>query len=125
MKSSKWKKFEKVAAAVRRLEQDGSSIKWNSRVAGNRFDAVIRSAYEGREFLIVVDCVDCGAPVTAAVEAFSKKVAAAGADLGIMASASEYTEDAFKLSADHPAALLTREAIDRSSEERTFNAAAI
>lgn len=122
MKNSKWKKFEKVAAGVRRVEQQGAVVKWNSRIAGHRFDAVIRSRYEGREILIVVGCVDNSAPVSvAAVKKFAKEVEAAGAHMGIMVSASEYTEDAFKLSGDHPVALLDWATINRSSEEEMAN----
>jgi hypothetical protein len=118
MKKLKWKKFEKVAAAIRRLEQEGVSVNWNSRIAGHRFDAILRPRYEGREFLFVVRCVDYSAPVTAAtVESFAREVEAASAHMGIMVSASEYTEDAFKLSADHSVALLDWETINRSSEE--------
>lgn len=122
VKNDKWKKFEKVAAAIRRAEQYGSSVKWNSRVAVNRFDAVIRSEYEGREFLIVLDCVDHGAPVTAAtVRRFAEKVEAAGADIGVMASAAEYLQDAFELSRDHAVALLDWETINQASEEKLAN----
>lgn len=117
MKRNKWGKFEKVAAAIRRLGQEGASVKWNSRIAGYKFDAVLRSRHEGREILIIVNCVDSSAPVTApTVRRFAKEVEAAGVHMGIMASLSEYTQDAFKLSGDHSVALLDKETIDRFSE---------
>jgi hypothetical protein len=118
MKNGRWKRFEKVTTAIRRVEQEGASVKWNSRVEGYRFDAVIRSTYEGREITLVVRCVDYGAPVTeAAVRRFAEEVEAAGVHMGIMVCASEFTQDAFKLSASHSVALLDWEIINRSSEE--------
>src|ERR1051325_2970569 len=119
MKNGKWKKFERVTEAIHRVERGGASVKWNSRVAGRRFDAVIRSKYEGREFLIVVHFVDHGAPATeAAVRKFDKDVEDAGAHMGIMVSASGYTEEAFKLSHDHSVALLGWDVINQFSEDK-------
>lgn len=118
MKSTKWQKFGKVAAAIRRAERGGASVKWNTRLAGNRFDAAIHSRHGDREYLIVVDCVDHGAPVKAAtVRSFAGKAEAAGAHMGIMASASEYLEEAIDLTGDHGVFLLDWKTISRYSEE--------
>lgn len=122
MKNSKWKNFERVAEAIRRMERGGAPVKWNSRVAGRRFDAVIRPTYEGREFLIVVQCVDHSAPVTeAAVRGFDKEVDAAGAHIGIVVSASGYTEEALKFSRDLSVTLLSRDAISQISDDELAN----
>ncbi len=118
MKNGKWKKFEKVAAAIRRVEQGGASVKWNTRIAGHRIDAILRARYEDREFLFVVSFVAQNTPVAAAtVKRFAGEAEAAGAHMGIMVSASGYTEEAFKLSGDHSVVMVDQEVIDRSSEE--------
>lgn len=118
MMSTKWQKFGKVAAAIRRAERGGASVKWNTRLAGNRFDAALHSRHGDREYLIVIDCVDHVAPVTAAtVRSFAVKAEAAGAHMGIMASASEYLEEAIDLTGDHGVFLLDWKTISRYSEE--------
>ena len=66
MKSTKWKKFARVAEAIERVRNDGAMVKWNSRLAGARFDVVIWSTYERHEFLIVVNCLDVDVPITPA-----------------------------------------------------------
>lgn len=117
MKNSKWKKFERVAEAIRRVEREGASVKWNSRLAGYRFDALIRPTYEGKEFLIAVQCVDYGAPVAeAAVKRFDKEVEAADAHMGIVVSASGYTEEAVQISHDLSVTLLSCDAVSRFSD---------
>lgn len=107
MKSAKWKKFARVAAAVERVQRDGANVKWNSRLVGERFDIVIRATYERHELLIVVNCVDIGSAVTpATVNNFAQKVERSGAHMGIMVSTSGYEEGALKLSADLSVGLL-------------------
>lgn len=117
MKSTKWKKFARVAEAIERVRNDGAVVKWNSRLAGARFDVVIRSTYERHEFLIVVNCLDVDLPVTpTTVKAFARKVELSGAHMGVMASSSGYEEEAFNLSADHSVALLDGATMDEMSE---------
>ena len=83
-------KFEKLAAAIRNAAQRGAVVKWNSRLAGQRFNAVLRIGYEDREYLVVVDCIDDESLVTSArVAAFAGKTESAGAHVAILASLSE------------------------------------
>jgi hypothetical protein len=118
MKNGKWKKFEKVTEAIRRVGREGTSVKWNSHVAGHRFNSVIRPVYEGREFLITVQCVDHSVPVTeAAVRRFDKEVEAAGAHMGIVVSASGYTEEALKVSRNLSVTLLSCDVVSQFSDD--------
>ena len=122
MKSTKWKKFARVAEAIERVQRDSATVKWNSRVAGERFDVVIRAGYESHEFLIVVSCVDVGSPVTpATVRSFARRVVLSGAHMGVMVSLSGYEEEAFKLSADHSVALLDGTTMDELSDVTLAN----
>src|ERR1043166_8566958 len=117
MKSTKWKKVARVAEAIERVRNDGAVVKWNSRLAGDRFDVVIRSTYEGHEILIVVNCLDVDVPATpATVKTFARRVELSGAHMGVMVSSSGYEEEAFNLSAAHSVALLDAATMDEMSE---------
>ncbi len=119
MRRNCWAKFKKVADAIRTVELAGASVKWNSRLNGQRFDAVLSSTYEGQEFLLVVDCVDHGATVQASVvRGFGRKVDQSGAQMGVMVSASDYDQEAFKLSAEYSVALVDWNTVDLISEDK-------
>ena len=108
MNNNKWIKFEKLAAAIRNAAQRGAAVKWNSRLAGQRFDAVLRVGYESREYLLVVDCINDKSLVTSArVATFANKAESAGAHVGILASLSECQQEAFELTGEKPVWLLT------------------
>lgn len=119
MRGNKWRRFERLAAAIRNAEQNGVPVKWNTRIAGHRFDAAVSPGYQHGEYLIVVNCVEGNTPVTAArVKSFAKTVEAAGAHLGIMASTSDYSQDAFELTAKHSVALLSGTILNEMSERQ-------
>src|SRR5258707_10063716 len=118
MKKTLWTKFEKVAAAMRHLEGEGSLVKWNARINQQKFDAAIRRTYNGIDFLIVMDCIDFTSPIKAAtVKAFARKVDAASAHFGLLVSSSEYLDDAFKLTAEYPVYFLDSAKMHQISEE--------
>jgi hypothetical protein len=118
MRNNRWVKFEKLAAAIRNAEQRGALVKWNSRLAGQRFDAVLRVGYAGGEGLLVVDCINDRYLVTPErVAAFAKKAESAGAHVGILASLSEYQHEAFELTGEHAVWLLTPEFIEDATEQ--------
>lgn len=119
MRRNRWTKFRKVADAIQSVELTGATVKWNSRLNGQRFDAVLRSRYEGREFLIVVDCIDRGVAIPAPVVlGFAKKVDRSGAQMGVMICSSDYEPEAFKLSAEHSVALMNWDTVNSISEEK-------
>jgi hypothetical protein len=119
MKRNPWTKFKRVADAIRSIEPTGTSVKWNSRLSGQRFDAVLRSVYEGQEFLIVVDCIDRSVAIPApVVKGFAKKVDRSGAQMGVMICSSDYELEAFKLSAEHSVALMDWNTVNSISEEQ-------
>ncbi len=41
-KTPKWKKFERLVAAIHSAEQKGASVKWNDAINGRQFDVTIR-----------------------------------------------------------------------------------
>ncbi len=119
MKRNPWTKFKKVADAVQSIDPTGATVKWNSRLNGQRFDVVLRSRYEGQEFLIVVDCIDRGLAIPApVVMGFAKKVDRSGAQMGVMICSSDYEPEAFKLSAEHSVALMNWNTVNSISEEK-------
>lgn len=101
----------------------GLPVKWNTRIAGHRFDAAISPGYQHGEYLIVANCVEGNTPVKAArVKSFAKTVEAAGANLGIMASSSsDYSQDAFELTAKHSVALLNGKILNEMSERQLID----
>ena len=119
MRRNCWTKFKSVADAIRAVELAGASVKWNSRLNSQRFDAVLRSKYDGQEFLIVIDCIDHGTAVPATVvKGFGQKVDLSGAQMGVLVSASDYDEEAFKLSADYSVVLLDWDTVNLISENK-------
>jgi hypothetical protein len=80
---------------------------------------VLRSIYEGQEFLIVVDCIDRSVAIPApVVKEFAEKVDRAGAQMGVMICSSDYELEAFKLSAEHSVALMDWNTVNSISEEQ-------
>lgn len=119
MRRNRWTKFKKIADAISRVGLAGASVTWNSRLNGERFDVVLRSRYEGQEFLIVVDCVDPGTTVSApVVKGFGRKVDRSGAQMGVMVSSSHYEPEAFKLSAEYSVALMDWKTVNSISEDK-------
>lgn len=119
MRNNKWEKFAKLAAAIRMAERRGATVKWNSRIVGQRFDATLSFNDGNRDYLIVVDCIDDNAPVTAArVKSFARKVDVARAHMGLMVSSSEYLQEAFELTADHSVMAIDWQTMNEASEQK-------
>ena len=104
----KWKVFEKVVAAVHRVEAEGGTVSWNEQIGGRQFDVAIRFKKAFYDFLVVIECKDESRSVSVdAVEAFVTKSRDAGADKGVMASSSGFQSGCVGVAERHNVDLIT------------------
>ncbi len=99
----KWRKFEKLIAAIHTLRMEGAEVTFDDHIHGRRTsrrrqcDITIRFANAFYSFLLVIDGKDWNGPVPIdEVEAFCTKLEDVGADKGIMVSPHGFQEGAIK-----------------------------
>jgi hypothetical protein len=106
--NKKWKKFERVVAAIHVAEDSGASITWNEHINGRQFDVAIRFKFQFYDYLVLIECRDKKSKVKAeAVEAFVTKSRDAGANKSIIVSSSGFQSGAKTVAAKHNIELFT------------------
>jgi len=104
----KWKKFERVVAAIHVAEDSGASVTWNEHINGRQFDVAIRFRFQFYDYLVLIECRDKKSKVKAeAVEAFVTKSRDAGANKAIIVSSSGFQSGAKIIAAKHNIELFT------------------
>lgn len=102
MSDLKWKRFERLVAAIHRVDAQGAQVTWNETIHGRQFDVVLRFSVGSYKYLTVIECKDQKRPVSVdEVEAFVTKSRDAGADKAVMVSSSGYQEGAFQVAERH------------------------
>ena len=87
MKSKKWRKFERLVAAIHAAQNKGATVKWNDKINGRQFDVTIRFRVGLYDYLEVIECKNYSTPIKVEkVEAFITKAAGVRANRAIMAS---------------------------------------
>ena len=98
----KWKKFERVVAAIHVAENSGTSVTWNEHINGRQFDVAIRFKFQFYDYLVLIECRDKKSKVKAEpVEAFVTKSRDAGANKAIIVSSSGFQSGAKTVAAKH------------------------
>ena len=88
-KDKKWRKFERLVAAIHVARQNGATVIWNDKINGRQFDVTIRFDAGFYDYLTVIECKNYSTAVKAEkVEAFITKASRAKANKAIMASTS-------------------------------------
>lgn len=114
----KWKKFERVVAAIHVAENSGATVAWNDHINGRQFDVAIRFKFQFYDYLTLIECKDQQARVQAEdVEAFVTKSRDAGANKAIVVSSSGFQSGAKKVAEKHNIELFTLTEIHNMPEE--------
>jgi hypothetical protein len=104
----KWKKFERVVAAIHAAENSGATVTWNEHINGRQFDVVIRFKFQFYEYLTLIECRDEQRRVEAGdVDAFVTKSRDAGANKAIIVSSSGFQSGAKTIAEKHNIELFT------------------
>lgn len=104
----KWKKFERLIAAIHKAEQKGANVKWNDEIDGRQFDVTIRFKEGLYEYLTVIECKDYSNSVPVKeVESFVTKSRRVKADKAIMFSASGFQSGAKEVARDEKISLFS------------------
>lgn len=102
MSDPKWKRFERLIAAIHQVDAQGAQISWNETINGRQFDVVLRFSIGSYRYLTVIECKDQKRSVSVdEVEAFVTKSRDAGADKAVLVSSSGYQEGAFQVAERH------------------------
>src|SRR5258708_248925 len=104
----KWKKFERLVAAIHVAETSGANVTWNEHINGRQFDVVIRFKFQFYEYLVLIECRDHERSIEAEdVEAFVTKSHDAGANKAIFVSGSGFQSGAKDVAKKHNIELFT------------------
>jgi hypothetical protein len=105
--SPKWKRFERLVAAIQKAADEGADVKWNDKIDGRQFDVTVRFKKGLYSYLTVIECKDQADPVKVEkVDAFVTKAAGAKANHAVMASTSGFQEGAKQQARVHNMTLL-------------------
>jgi hypothetical protein len=113
----KWKKFERVVAAIHVAENSGATVTWNDHINGRQFDVTIRFKFQFYDYLTLIECKDEQARVEVGdVDAFVTKSRDAGANKAIIVSSSGFQSGAKTVAEKHGIELFTLTEIQSMSE---------
>jgi hypothetical protein len=104
----KWKKFERLVAAIHMAENSGATVTWNEHINGRQFDVAIRFKSQFYDYLTLIECKDEQTRVEAEdVDAFVTKSRDAGANKAIIVSSSGFQSGAKIVAENHNLDLYT------------------
>jgi hypothetical protein len=96
----KWKRFERLAAALHAVQMKGATVKWDDHINGYQVDVSIRFSVGPYHYLHIMECRDHRRAVERDdVAAFVIKVEQTRADRGTFVSASGFQSGARELAA--------------------------
>jgi hypothetical protein len=94
-KEKRWKKFERLIAAIHAATQENATVKWNEKINGRQFDVTIRFRAGLYDYLTVVECKNYSSAVKVeTVESFITKAQDVKANHAIMAAANGFQSGA-------------------------------
>lgn len=118
MSTPKWKKFERIVAAIHVAEAKGATVTWNEDIGGRQFDVSIRFKSQFYNYLTLIECKDWADPVPAEkVDAFVTKSRKAGANKAIMVAASGFQDMALTVARENNIELFTLTKIQDMPED--------
>jgi hypothetical protein len=114
MRTSRWRKFEQLVAALQRTDAPSAQVDWNAQLGGRQFDVVLRFALGSHSYLTVFECKDQDRPVQVGdIDAFVTKARDAGASKAVMVSSSGFQAGAFEVARRHHVELFTLNYIEQ------------
>ncbi|MCH8342390.1 MAG: restriction endonuclease [Planctomycetes bacterium] len=109
----KWRRFERVVAAIHHAETEGAQVAWNDFINGRQFDVTIRFEYGLHKYLSVIECKDERRKISIdEVEAFVTKAADVLANKAIMVSSSGFQSGCRDVARRHAVTLLTLKEVE-------------
>jgi hypothetical protein len=118
MMDKKWKKFERVVAAIHVAEAQGATVTWDEDINGRQFDVVIRFKFQFYEYLVLIECKDLTRAVEVKeVDAFVTKSQDAKANKSIMVSSNGFQSGATQVAERHNIELYTLTEIQEMPED--------
>lgn len=107
MKTPNWKKFERVVAAIHRVQASGGDVRWNDTIDGRQFDVTVRFKFGVHEYLTVIECKHYSGRVSVeTIDAFVTKARDAKANKAVLVSSNGYQAGCFEVAARHGVSLL-------------------
>jgi hypothetical protein len=104
----KWKKFERVVAAIHVAENTGAKVTWDDHINGRQFDVSMRFKFQFYDYLVLIECKDEQQHVKAEdVDAFVTKSRDTGANKAIIVSSSGFQSGAKKVAEKYNIELFT------------------
>lgn len=93
----KWKKFERLVAALQHaLARGTATVEWSDQIEGRQFDVTVRFAHGLYQYLTLIECKDYRVPIKE-VEAFVTKSRRAAANKAIIFSSKGFQRGALKV----------------------------
>jgi hypothetical protein len=87
----KWKRFERLVAAIHAAETGGATVKWDDKIDGRQFDVSLRFKHGLHQYLTVIECKDhAGRVQVGEVDALVTKARDVRANKAVMVSANGY-----------------------------------
>lgn len=110
------KKFERLIAAIHKVQSKDTEVIWDERIDGRQFDVTIRFKIGLYNYLTLIECKDYSSRVPVKeVEAFVTKSRSAKANKAIMVTSSSFQKGCEKVAEENDIELLVfREAITQS-----------
>lgn len=118
----KWKKFERLVAAINKVLASGAQVEWDARIQGRQFDVVMRFTVGAYKYLTVIECRDSinSVPV-GEVEAFVTKSKDVGADKAVMVASKDFQSGALAVAERHNIQLFSLSYADEIPSDLLFD----
>lgn len=101
------KKFERLIAAIHKIESQDAEVRWDDQINGRQFDVTIRFKTGLYKYLAVIECKDYKSSVPVKeVEAFVTKSRSVKANKAIMVTSSAFQQGCYKVAKEHDIELL-------------------
>lgn len=117
----KWRKFERLVAAINKALANGAEVEWNASIQGRQFDVVVRFVVGVYKYLTVIECKDTSNLVPVCdVEAFVTKAKDIGADKAVMVASAGFQSGALKVAERHNIEVFSLSYIDEIPPDLLF-----
>lgn len=108
MNKTDWKEFERLVAAIHRVETQGADVRWNEVINGRQFDITLRFKLGLHDYLTVIECKKYKRKVPVEkIDAFATKARDVNANKAVFVSSNEFQSGCIPVAQRHGIKLLT------------------
>lgn len=102
MNNTDWKEFERLVAAIHRVETQGADVRWNEVINGRQFDVTLRFKLGLHEYLTVIECKKYRHKVPVEkIDAFVTKARDVNANKAVFVSSNGYQSGCIPVAQRH------------------------